>query len=109
MGKYDFIMRILCDCFMVVIALIVFYMIVYICHRHNLAKWISKATFAANNMFDTNDQLIEKKKWVLRFIYDNGLNQGLSDDVVENMVDDAFRAEFLDRSEKDFQKLFKTM
>ena len=109
MTSYDFLMQIFCDILWVVLACVVFYMVIYLCHRHNLAKWISKATFAANNMFDTPDQIVENKAWVLRFIYDNGLNQGLTDDVVEEMVDDAFRAEFLDRSEKDFQKLFKTM
>ena len=109
MDYNSLIICIFLDVLGVLIVALVLYMLVYIWHKHVLAHWISKAAFAANHMFDTDSQLLEKKRWVLKFIYDNGFNQGLPDAVVDAMVDEAFNSDDLGMTESDQEELKKIL
>ena len=67
----------------------ILYLIVFYIKKYAIERWIVKAVTVADAMFEEDD-LVEKKIWVMAFLKDNGLTIGMS----ENMVSTLIEAEF---------------
>jgi hypothetical protein len=85
------VIRLLLDCVGVVLVIFVVYIVAYNLKKYMLMKWVSKAVNAAERMFvapeHTKENSVVKKEWVMTFLKDNGLTSGVSDSVVDTLIE----------------------
>jgi len=86
MSDFEMLMRSLADGAIVALVAFVFYLGIYYVKKYNLEKWVSKAVNAAEIMFDISQ---DKKQWVLSFLKDNGFTNGLSEQVINALIEAA--------------------
>jgi len=85
------LVRVLLDCIGVIFIIFLGYVIVYIVKKYMLEKWVSKAVNAAEEVYKapthSKEYAAVKKDWVLKFLKDNGLTAGVSDVVVDVLIE----------------------
>ncbi len=85
------ITRSLMDCVLVLMVALLVYIVVYQFRKYILEKWISKAVNAAEAIFPPSirpkENSVAKKTWVVQFLKDNKLTTGVSDSVVDTLIE----------------------
>jgi hypothetical protein len=85
------LVRTLLDCVGLILVIFVAYILVYNFKKYMLMKWVSKAVNAAERMYiapeHTKENSAIKKEWVMTFLKDNGLTSGVSDSVVNTLIE----------------------
>ena len=86
MENVESIMRLLFEGAGVALIAAIFYFGIYYVKKYNLEKWVVRAVNAAEIMFDISG---DKKQWVLKFLRENGFTNGVSEAVVDALIEAA--------------------
>ena len=103
--------RLLIDCAVVFMFALLLYIIVYQFRKYILEKWIVKAVNAAESIFTNPTRPKEysetKKTWVIQFLKDNNLTQGVSDSVVDTLIEAEVNTMNIEKFSKYSEQLAK--